>query len=213
MQELYSKDLPHLINAQLSEEIPSPLRRSSGILFFMIFLRGTRSLSKLNLSTYMSAFILLLKKNNTEGRGASVHGLLHAEQNNRQLARYAQFHCLDLYLWLANFKICLKMLSRWSHCNASMGEKYSDLLVVPKSLDAQGGKLVCLHLPLFLLRPASLRVSSSPWIIEVYIPGHFTYAPQWRGIWSISLHLHLFANQQIEEPNTYKSLVIHALHH
>ena len=175
MQELYSKDLPHLINAQLSEEIPSPLRRSSGILFFMIFLRGTRSLSKLNQSTYMSALILLLKKNNTEGRGASVHGLLHAEQNNRQLARYAQFHCLDLYLWLANFKICLKMLSRWSHCNASMGEKYSDLLVVPKSLDAQGGKLVCLHLPLFSLETSKLKSQQ--------------FTLNYRSIYSWALHL------------------------
>ena len=36
---------------------------------------------------------------------------------------YAQFHCLNLDLWLANSKICLKLLSGWprfvcSHCKS-----------------------------------------------------------------------------------------------
>ena len=36
---------------------------------------------------------------------------------------YTQFHCLKLDLWLATFKICLKILSRWprfvwSHCKS-----------------------------------------------------------------------------------------------
>ena len=26
---------------------------------------------------------------------------------------YAQFHCLDLHLWLGNFKMCLEILSGW----------------------------------------------------------------------------------------------------
>ena len=30
-----------------------------------------------------------------------------------KLYNYAQFHCLDLDLWLVNFKICLKILSDW----------------------------------------------------------------------------------------------------
>ena len=39
-----------------SEEIPSPLMRSSRILFFKIFLRRTRSLSRLHLSTCLRLF-------------------------------------------------------------------------------------------------------------------------------------------------------------
>ena len=45
-----------------SEEIPSPLMRSSRILFFKIFLRRTRSLSRLHLSTCLRLFCFQRKK-------------------------------------------------------------------------------------------------------------------------------------------------------
>ena len=40
---------------------------------------------------------------------------------------YAQFYCLDLDSWLANFKICLKILSGWprfvwSHCIEALSQ-------------------------------------------------------------------------------------------
>ena len=137
--------------------------------------------------------------------GGGIWTQATAEQNNRQLVRYAQFHCLDLDLWIANFKISLKILSRWLwlHCNASTGEDLHVVLALP---EAQRCGLLHTFLS-FLLRPASLRVSSLLWI-EVFLPSTsiLLNAPPWRKIWFTP---HLFGNQPTEQPNTYKSLVFH----
>ena len=37
----------------------------------------------------------------------------HWHHEHQVITNYAQFHCLGLDLWLANFKICLKILSGW----------------------------------------------------------------------------------------------------
>ena len=51
------------------------------------------------------------------------------------LKDYAQFHCFDLDLWLANFKICLKILSgwppfMWSHCNGKQNNIFRAQLLL-----------------------------------------------------------------------------------
>ena len=48
---------------------------------------------------------------------------------------YAQFHCLDLHLSLADFKICLKILSGWppfiwSHCNSERLNGLSHCVII-----------------------------------------------------------------------------------
>ena len=120
----------------------------------------------------------------TEGKGESEHRI----QLNKTTDNWPGIcnFIVDLNLWLAYFKICLKILSRWAwlHCNASTGMK-NTLICMWYYRSRLKCKAGLLHTFLsFLLRPASLGVRSLLWI-EVVLPSTslLLNTPPWRRIW------------------------------